>query len=59
MSEIKTIVLNRSIADSLEEEAEELRRELKQNKTFLLNVMSSPGSGKTTTLVRLVNLLKE
>ena len=59
MSEIKTIVLNRSVADSLEEEAEELRRELKQNKTFLLNVMSSPGSGKTTTLIKLVNLLKE
>ena len=36
MSEIKTIVLNRSIADSLEEEAEELRRELKQNKPSFL-----------------------
>lgn len=59
MSEIKTIVLNRSIADSLEEEAEELRRELKEKKTFVINVMSSPGSGKTTTLIRLVNLLKD
>lgn len=59
MSEIRTIVLNRSIADSLEEEAEILRQELKREKTFLLNVMSSPGSGKTTTLIRLVNLLKE
>ena len=59
MSEIRTIVLNRSVADSLEEEAEILRQELKREKTFLLNVMSSPGSGKTTTLIRLVNLLKE
>lgn len=59
MSEIKTIVLNRSIADSLEEEAEELRKELKDKKTFVINVMSSPGSGKTTTLIRLVNLLKD
>ena len=59
MSEIRTIVLNRSVADSLEEEAEILRQELKKEKTFLLNVMSSPGSGKTTTLIRLVNFLKE
>lgn len=59
MSEIKTILLNRSIADSIEEEAEELRRELKKKKTFLLNVMSSPGSGKTTTLIRIVNALKD
>ena len=58
MSEIRTILLNRSLADSLEEEAEELRRDLKEKKTFLLNVMSSPGSGKTTTLIRLVNILK-
>ena len=59
MEKIKTIVLNRSLADSLEEEAEVLREELKAKKTFLLNVMSSPGSGKTTTLIRLVNLLKD
>ena len=58
MSEIRTIVLNRSVADSLEEEAEILRQELKMKKTFLLNVMSSPGSGKTTTLIQLVNILK-
>lgn len=59
MSEIRTIVLNRSIADSLEEEAELYRKELKEKKTFLLNVMSSPGSGKTTTLIKLINLLKK
>ena len=58
MEKIRTILLNRSVADSIEEEAEELRRELKKKGTFLLNVMSSPGSGKTTTLIRLVNILK-
>ena len=58
MSEIRTIILNRSVAESLEEEAEILRQELKMKKTFLLNVMSSPGSGKTTTLIQLVNILK-
>ena len=57
--EIRTILLNRSIADSIEEEAEELRQELKRRKIFLLNVMSSPGSGKTTTLIRLVNMMKD
>lgn len=59
MSEIRTIILNRSVADSLEEEAELYRKELKEKKTFLLNVMSSPGSGKTTTLIKLINLLKK
>ncbi len=59
MSEVKTILLNRSVADSIEEEAEELRQELKAKKTFLLNVMSSPGSGKTTTLIKIINALKD
>lgn len=59
MSEIRTIILNRSVADSLEEEAELYRKELREKKTFLLNVMSSPGSGKTTTLIKLINLLKK
>ena len=58
MSEVRTILLNRSLADSLEEEANELRNELKRRKMFVVNVMSSPGSGKTTTLIQLVNRLK-
>ena len=36
-----------------------LRDQLKQEKTFLLNLMSSPGSGKTTTLLRTLEVLKE
>lgn len=58
MEKVRTIILERSLAESLEEEANELRRELKERKVFLLNVMSSPGSGKTSTLIRVVNLLK-
>ena len=40
-------------------QAEKLREELKQKGIYLLNLMSSPGSGKTTTLTRLIELLKE
>ena len=39
--------------------AEQLRRELKEKRVFLLNLMSSPGSGKTTTLQRTIEALKE
>ena len=39
--------------------ADDLRSELKQKKTFLLNVMASPGAGKTTTLIALINRLKK
>ena len=59
MSEIKIIEVKQSVFASNENRANELRKELKENRTFLLNVMSSPGSGKTTTLTRLINLLKE
>lgn len=59
MSEVRTILLNKSIAESLEEEANELRNELRKRKMFVVNVMSSPGSGKTTTLIQIVNRLKE
>lgn len=39
--------------------ADEIRRNLKEKKTYLLNVMSSPGSGKTTLLCSLINKLKD
>ena len=39
--------------------ADELRKQLKEKKTFLLNLMSSPGSGKTTTLTQVINKLKK
>ena len=50
--EFKTIELKESIFANNDREADRLRAELKGDKTFLLNLMSSPGSGKTTTLLR-------
>ena len=53
MDEVKIIELKESILEDNDKDAQVLRDELKQNKTFLINLMSSPGSGKTTTLLAL------
>lgn len=58
MSEIRTIVVNRSAYANNDAEADLLREYLFDHKTFLVNVMSSPGAGKTTTLIKLINVLK-
>ena len=58
MDNVKVIEIKKSIFDANDKDANNLKEELKKKKTFLLNVMSSPGSGKTTTLIRLINLLK-
>lgn len=55
----KIIEIKESIFEDNNKQAELLRKELKDNKTFLLNLMSSPGSGKTTTVVRTIESLKE
>ena len=59
MDEIRIIEVKQSVFASNELRANDLRKELKAKGTFLLNVMSSPGSGKTTTLTRIVNELKK
>ena len=59
MSEVKVIEVKQSVFASNEQRADLLRQQLKEDKTYLLNVMSSPGSGKTTTLSALINLLKD
>ncbi|MBQ6437615.1 MAG: hydrogenase nickel incorporation protein HypB [Bacteroidales bacterium] len=59
MDEVKIIEIKKSVFAENQNDADALRRELKARGVFLLNLMSSPGSGKTTTLIRLVNLLKE
>ena len=59
MSEVKTILLNRSVYANNDEEADSLRLHLKDKGVFLVNVMSSPGAGKTTTLVKLINSIKD
>ena len=58
MEDIKTIVVNRSAYANNDLEADLLRGYLFDHKTFLINVMSSPGAGKTTTLIKLINYLK-
>ena len=58
MNEFKILEIKRSVFDDNNRQASDLRAELKKEKTFLLNLMSSPGSGKTTTLTRTINALK-
>ncbi len=59
MADMKIIEVKQSIFANNDADAEKLRSQLKEEKTFLLNVMSSPGSGKTSTLVRTVNTLSK
>ena len=49
MKEFKVLEIKESVFADNEKRADELRAELKEKKVFLLNLMSSPGSGKTTT----------
>jgi len=58
MSEINVIEVRQSVFEDNNREADLLRTQLKQEKTFLLNLMSSPGSGKTTTLLQLAKVLE-
>ena len=53
------IEVKESVFANNDRRAEELRGELKEKKTFLLNLMSSPGAGKTTTLCRTIERLKD
>lgn len=55
MDEIRIIEIKEDIYKSNDVEAASLRKELKEKKTLLVNLMSSPGSGKTTTLVSLLD----
>lgn len=59
LDEIKIIELKASILEDNDLDADKLREELKEKKICLLNLMSSPGSGKTTTLLALNKYLKE
>lgn len=58
MQPFKILTIKESIFDDNAEQANLLRASLKGEKTFLLNLMSSPGSGKTTTLVKTIEALK-
>lgn len=59
MKQVKVIEIKKSIFEANDRDADNLRKFLKEKKVFLLNVMSSPGSGKTTTLIKLLNELKK
>lgn len=59
MDELKIIQVKQSIFADNDADAQLLRNQLKEEKTFLINLMSSPGSGKTTTLLALSGLLRE
>ena len=54
----KVYEIKKRIFDDNDQEAEKVRQELKEDKTFLINLMSSPGGGKTTTLKRTIEALK-
>ena len=54
---VKTILLNKSVFQDNDKQADALSKRLKEQNTFLVNVMSSPGAGKTTTLISLINKL--
>ncbi|MFA6796966.1 MAG: hydrogenase nickel incorporation protein HypB [Bacilli bacterium] len=59
MEKFKVIEIKKSIYEDNDVEADKLRLEMKARNTFLLNLMSSPGSGKTTTLVQTIKRLKD
>lgn len=59
MRDFKVIEIKKNIFEDNDREADKLREELKKDRTFLLNLMSSPGSGKTTTLLRTIEALKD
>lgn len=56
--DIRVIEVKRSIFENNDKDADRLRAELKEKRVFLLNLMSSPGSGKTTTLLALARALR-
>lgn len=59
MNEVKIIEIKKSVFADNDKDANELRKELKNKGVFLLNLMSAPGSGKTTTLIQAINRIKD
>ncbi len=59
MDQVRVIEVKQSVFADNDRRAAQLRQELKERGVFLLNLMSSPGAGKTTTLKRTVELLKD
>ncbi len=59
MDPVKVIEIKKSVMENNDVQADQLREELKQEDTFLLNLMSSPGSGKTSCVLRIIEKLKD
>lgn len=59
MKEVRVLEIKQSVFADNDRQAQQLRQELKDKGVFLLNLMSSPGSGKTTTLMRTIEALKD
>lgn len=59
MDEVKIIEIKKSVFAQNDEDADALRKELRSKGVFFLNLMSSPGSGKTTTLIQTINRIKD
>ena len=58
MDDVKVIEIKKSIFEDNDKDADALRADLKRRGVYLLNLMSSPGSGKTTTLIQTINRIK-
>jgi hydrogenase nickel incorporation protein HypB len=58
MDAYKILEIKKSVFEDNDRRADLLRKELKERRTFLLNLMSSPGSGKTTTVLRTIETLR-
>ena len=59
MDEVRVIEIKKSVFEDNDKDADALRKELKAKGVFLLNLMSAPGSGKTTTLIQTLNRIKD
>ena len=59
MEGFRVLEIKKSVFENNDREADILRQQLKRDRVFLLNLMSSPGSGKTTTLTRTIEALKD
>ena len=57
MSNVRILEIKKSVYENNDLEAEKLRDELKEKKTLLINLMSSPGSGKTSSILRIIEKL--
>lgn len=59
MNEVRIIEVKRGVLDANDAAADRMRRDLRTRGTFLVNLMSSPGAGKTTTLLRTIEALRD